>query len=670
MDVHIRLYLILLPMECTLVVKMRAHIFKLIFLVVFVLGAGWVEAKPRVILDITDDTMTMADEYALLLDSEGIIDLLAIVVTPAENLKQQEIISRLTGKFNRLYTSTRDYPRVLVGLKSPIAHYAVPMSPDSDLLRWKPESSMTFLTSFIRRLGQNTAHKVHYITQGRLSSLAYVLAQDKNIQNKIEIIGDFGMESPPASVLRDRPAWERVMGSRVSIQTWNGSQTTNSNDSENASSKEGESETSENSEDSDKKPLTSHQGLIIPLHPSGLSKLNYCDQWLVREMWSPFSGDENITTQSSWSDPLLIGINVLLHPDFFSGKEGIHVIANGNRLFDKKKNDLAWKDAKDGRIQRYGIVDVGGIASHAYKTFERWAINDFMQNKRRVVHDGDFSNGVTDMLVSLGLLYNRNVDLRGFTVAPFSNSEQSAANSLEISYLRILDFLGSHFQVDQKLFMGAPGSGTFTIAPRSTYFDARDFIIREASQVPYGERLHLIMTGPATNLALALRANPRIANRIHVWFTGAAMNEDGNGWIPTHSNATMDKTAFDMVMKAPGLKRSILVLDEENAWNFRRNNLNSRVRSGDGGWHYVSVYWNELLKINSGKSYKLSETSADFSEVAILETFLNPGLGMRELRGFSLIQSRGAEYWHINPEIISMESSFIGRIGQDQNSRK
>ena len=82
----------------------RCH--KLLFILFFTLffnewGAQAASKRPAILIDIVDDQVTMADEYALVLHSLGAINLVGFVVTEDGEGDSEKVINRLKNLTNK-----------------------------------------------------------------------------------------------------------------------------------------------------------------------------------------------------------------------------------------------------------------------------------------------------------------------------------------------------------------------------------------------------------------------------------------------------------------------------------------------------------------------------------------------------------------------------------------
>lgn len=213
----------------------------------------------------------------------------------------------------------------------------------------------------------------------------------------------------------------------------------------------------------------------------------------------------------------------------------------------------------------------------------------FIMAKQKIILDVD--TGVDDAMAIAYAVAAPNADLVG-VVNSYGNVlvEQAAKNSLEI-----LDLLGA---TDVPVFEGEPhsletdsfevmevsahihgvnGVGEVELPASSRQVEEQsgvDFIIEAAHK--YGKDLTIIPTGPLTNLALALRKDPSIADLIgNVTLMGGALTVPGNVSDAAEANINQDATAANEVFRSPlhdtmvGLDvtlRTLLTKKETQQW--------------------------------------------------------------------------------------------------------
>lgn len=611
----------------------RPLVLFVILSIVFIGCFHQADGKPNVVIDIVDDQTTMADEYALTLHSIGAIHLIGFVVTEDGANTSANVANRLKSLTNRLLPNTNSRPSIFLGTKAHALNYL--MDPKKDFAPGNVRTIPDILKfhSLVKRTKLSEQQKIYYVTQGRLSSLAYLFAFDKNNISKFTVVGDFCIKTPSPSVKNDKAAWRIVINSEADIISWFAN--TSSEDEE------------------------EYQEIDLPFHPSHFANSRYADSWILSKFWNPYSEAGFIQLEDKWNDSCLVGLSYTANPDIFSSP--VALIAKSDDTEDKY--NFSFSEEEKGKIKKFKSVQTQNLSRNVLNAFDMWVNIHESRIKRKVILDGNFGFGISDFAAVLRLIYSNQVDLRGLTVAPFLMGQLSSSKSLDLAYLWVLDFLYTQLQLKTKIFLGAPHSTSPANQMKNANFEARNFILNEASQATPSNRLHVIMTGPATNLALALKARPQIASRIHVWLIGAEPSQDGTSWKRNHYNSQFDPAAFEFIMKAPDLKRSILVPKEDDPWKLSKNSYLNVVSPDDGGWWYLIWYWENFVANSPLLGSGLSKDASDFNEVGVIEAFLDPTATKVLPAGFKFLNKSGGTYWLTQPKIQKMNNHFLNSVG-------
>jgi purine nucleosidase len=175
----------------------------------------------------------------------------------------------------------------------------------------------------------------------------------------------------------------------------------------------------------------------------------------------------------------------------------------------------------------------------------------------------DCDTGVDDAIALAMLVATPGVEIAGIgTVSGNTTAPQAAANTLSLLHMAgrddvpvavgARDPLAGAFVGGAEVVHGDNGIGGVVLpaAPRSPVdVSAVDLLLQLAREHP-GE-LHVLATGPVTNLALALRAEPRLPESIaSVTVMGGAVRAPGNVTAHAEANIHSDPEAAAAVLSA------------------------------------------------------------------------------------------------------------------------
>jgi len=145
-----------------------------------------------------------------------------------------------------------------------------------------------------------------------------------------------------------------------------------------------------------------------------------------------------------------------------------------------------------------------------------------VQNKIPVILDTDANNELDDQHAIAYLIYNDDLfDIRGITTNRTWNGGPVEEHTKEAKRIVHLCDADDRFPV----ISGANGDYmTLKDSLDNTHYDgkqAMDFIIEQAKQMPEGKKLLLIPVGKLTNIALALKKDPSITEKVKVVWLGS-----------------------------------------------------------------------------------------------------------------------------------------------------
>lgn len=191
---------------------------------------------------------------------------------------------------------------------------------------------------------------------------------------------------------------------------------------------------------------------------------------------------------------------------------------------------------------------------------------------RRILIDAD--TGIDDSIAILYALTSENLHVEGITTC-FGNSgaAQSAENSIRLIKLSDCGYdvpvavgaacsIDGEYQSSPAHIHGKNGIGNVELpqsGQKPLAMSAEDFIIQKANELE-GE-LVLVTTGRLTNLANALKKDPRLPRKIkRVVAMGGCLNTHGNVTPYAEANIYGDARAADMVLGA-GFNMILVGLD-------------------------------------------------------------------------------------------------------------
>jgi purine nucleosidase len=235
----------------------------------------------------------------------------------------------------------------------------------------------------------------------------------------------------------------------------------------------------------------------------------------------------------------------------------------------------------------------------------------------KVIIDADTGNEIDDLPAIVLALKSAKLDVLALTAAQWNRFGVCGRQTMHESWLlnnqilnhldllRIPSLKGAEYEVTQHW------QNRMTSSPNS----ASDFIIKKALEVPDGEKLKVIVTGSATNVASAILLEPRIINKIAIYFIGTIYDFDRNAFNKNEFNVRSDLNAVDVLLNADNLELYIMPANICTQLIISQTDLDTKINSKDGIHGMLKERWNEINK--KGLDWIMWD-------IAIIQAVMNP----------------------------------------------
>ena len=172
-------------------------------------------------------------------------------------------------------------------------------------------------------------------------------------------------------------------------------------------------------------------------------------------------------------------------------------------------------------------------------------IKGFHREKLNVILDTDTYNECDDQFALSYMLKSQDIfNVEAITVAPYINKHCTIPEGQENSYNEILKICKwLEFETDNKVFKGAMD---FMINGYSEDNDAVNKIIEIALK---NEKTYIMAIGAITNVALAIKKEPKIIDKTHVVWLGGHSFLQGHNIETNFKDRIAVKTVFDSKVK-------------------------------------------------------------------------------------------------------------------------
>lgn len=224
-------------------------------------------------------------------------------------------------------------------------------------------------------------------------------------------------------------------------------------------------------------------------------------------------------------------------------------------------------------------------------------INLYGQNAK-VIIDADTGNDIDDMPAIVMAIKSGKIDVVALTASQWNRFEVCGRQTMLESWMfnnRILKVLDLEHIPSLKGAEYAVGQEQWGIKKPN---EASDFIVKKAMEMPVGEKLIVIVSGPSTNMATAIQAEPKIIERIAVYFIGTFYNFDSKAFNKNEPNSRSDLNAIDILFNTENLELHVVPANVTAKLLITRKDIDSRLKSDDGVEGMLKELWNTINKDN------------------------------------------------------------------------
>ena len=240
--------------------------------------------------------------------------------------------------------------------------------------------------------------------------------------------------------------------------------------------------------------------------------------------------------------------------------------------------------------------------------------------KAKVIVDADTGNEIDDMPAIVLALKSEKIDVLAITAAQWNRVEVCGRQTMQESWVlnnRILSLLGMEHIPSLKGSEFAVGQGQHWGDKTGTDFnESSDFIIKKALEMPKREKLIVIVTGSATNVASAIISEPKIIDKIAVYFIGTTYDFKRKAFNKNEFNVRSDLNAVETLFNTEGLELHVMPANICTNLKVTKNDIDTRLKSNEGIDGMLKELWDKVNKDG------IDWTMWDF---AIVQAVLNPG---------------------------------------------
>lgn len=216
-------------------------------------------------------------------------------------------------------------------------------------------------------------------------------------------------------------------------------------------------------------------------------------------------------------------------------------------------------------------------------------IRNYQNNKINVILDTDIYNECDDEFALVYMLKSQDLfNVQAITIAPYSHKTRnvSVKDGQELSYnetLKLCKWL--NFDIRNKVFKGA------TDYMQNGYYEDNEAVNKIIEIALKNDKTYIMAIGAITNIALAIKKEPRIIDKIEVvWLGGNELGYKDNLEYNFSQDIGAIKTVFESKVNITVLPCRNVVSELKIDINELRENLANRSRSCD---YLIDRFYND-----------------------------------------------------------------------------
>lgn len=210
-------------------------------------------------------------------------------------------------------------------------------------------------------------------------------------------------------------------------------------------------------------------------------------------------------------------------------------------------------------------------------------------NPLPLIIDADTANEVDDLFaVAIGVLLPT-LDIKGVTAAQWHTSPLAPADTVGASQQLNKEILALMGHQDVPHIKGSNNPMVNVHRPQPS--DAARFIIEQALGMPEGEKLHVAILGPATNLASAVLMEPAIIPKVVANYLGFWHHPETGTWTKREFNTDNDPNAVNTLIDTVGLDFRVMTASTSQHLVFDKVKVDRHLKGKGGISDYLVNRW-------------------------------------------------------------------------------
>lgn len=230
--------------------------------------------------------------------------------------------------------------------------------------------------------------------------------------------------------------------------------------------------------------------------------------------------------------------------------------------------------------------------------FGAFPVGNVGESPVRLIVDADTGNEVDDLYAIAIALIEPRLKVAGITSAQWHthpNAPNDTVGESQRLNEEILSLMGME-DIPHPEGSNLPMVNTFRPQPS----DAAAFIIEQAKATPLGEKLNVVVLGPATNLASAVLMAPEIIPKVTANYLGFWHHPETRTWNKREFNTNNDPNAVNLLINTHDLEFHVMTASTSQHLVFDKAEVDLHLK-GKGGiadylvnrWESYHRYWQQ-----------------------------------------------------------------------------
>ncbi len=258
-------------------------------------------------------------------------------------------------------------------------------------------------------------------------------------------------------------------------------------------------------------------------------------------------------------------------------------------------------------------MTISSLKSYLFLPLLLLTLFSFGQETRKVILDADTGNEVDDLYAIVRALIEPSWEITALNATQWQPSHWAVDQSMEESH-RLNQVLLGYLDMDIKTRRGGVDR-MYDWGDKAQHSAAAYEIIRQAHDVPEGEKLTVVALGALTNVASAVYIDSSISSRIAVHWLGTSYDFENGVLKKTDFNCVMDVQAVNVMLESD-VEMHVIPVNVAAAMTFDYEETAARFSDQHGLTDFLIQRW--FNHLDGGRRQRT------IWDLALIEAMIHP----------------------------------------------